>query len=277
MLSFTGCSYKTYYAIRIYDGPDCASAIARAQTGGDKGRDGIPDLTCTGTTGAGRTGYSRESTDPKPWTIADAPTPTNLVGRVLVIANRDAPAQPLACGEIVRQAGTTANGDAALPPVAVSAELIGLCSWRNLVPDAGPNCPDANAAVDCAATHCALSSCVSLCSDHVACIEGQSNPCSTGTDGASCGESDGCAACITPMHDCLTTFCLATLLCSTAPTPGGPCSKVEACCRTQGDFAQQCLDGARQLEGLGNGDTNCVSAMGDWDFNAHLPVPCAWN
>jgi hypothetical protein len=70
-------------------------------------------------------------------------------------------------------------------------------------------------------------------------------------------------------------FCSDIIHCAPPITPNGPCSKVEACCQSQGDFAARCLALARQLESLG-GDPSCVGAMSDWDFNSHLPVPCSW-
>ncbi len=271
VLSFTGCTFTHYYAVGLYDAPDCAGAIAHIKSGNFAGRDDIPELTCTGTTGFAHVFYSRASGDPEPWTIADEPAPSNVVGRVLVIRDRDAPFRPLACGKVVRT--DSAAVGAALPAVAVSAELIGFCAF-NLSLAAGAACQDPEPAVSCTDTHCGLSECVGVCSDHIGCVEGQPDPCATST--SVCGVTDGCASCLTRVRECMYGFCLPALLCSAPPTPGGPCSKVEACCQTQGDFAQQGLDGAHQLERLG-GDPNCVSAMTDWDFNAHLPVPCKWD
>jgi len=44
----------------------------------------------------------------------------------------------------------------------------------------------------------------------------------------------------------------------------------------QGDFAPMCFDLVHLLENLG-GDINCASAMNDWDFVTHIPVPCEFD
>jgi hypothetical protein len=273
-LSFTGCVFNTFYAVQLYDASSCDDAVARIARGDDRGRDGVPSVSCTGTSGFALVRYSRENGDALPWTIGDAPSPTNLVGRALVIQERDAPTRALACGMIARGPDDPAAdaGGAAIPPVTVSAELAGYCAFSSAVPSGALSCATAQKAVDCANVHCDLAGCLGVCADHVACVEGQPDACAAS---GACEPSSTCATCIQDLENCMIGFCFASLACA-VPTPGGPCSKLEACCNQQGKFAEECLDGIHGLETLG-GDLSCSSAMNDWDFNAHLAVPCQWD
>jgi hypothetical protein len=269
ILMFTGCVLPTNYAARFYDAPDCASALAMVGNA-DDARDGIASLTCTGTTGFARVSYSRLSTDPVPWTIAEQPSNGNIVGRVLVLETRDAPFQALACGKVVRAPDEAPA--APLPPVGASAELAGLCVWKALQTTSGATCPDANAVAGCAGTHCRISDCVGACADHVSCVEQLASPCDATTP---CPTSDACTTCEADLQNCMVGFCLPELSCGPKATPGGPCLKVEQCCDKQGAYAEQCLDAIQLLANLG-GDASCSSAMNDWDFITHLHVPCTF-
>lgn len=273
-LSFTGCEFNTFYAVQLYDAPSCDSALSQIARGDDRGRDGVPSVGCTGTSGFALVRYSRENGDALPWTIGDAPSATNLVGRALVIQQRDAPTHALACGMIARGPDVpAADADgASLPPVAVSAELTGFCAFNPVLSSGGASCTTAQKAVDCATVHCDLAGCLGVCADHVTCVEGQSDVCAAS---GTCQPSSACAGCMEGLENCMIGFCFASLACA-MPTPGGPCSKLEACCNQQGKFAEGCLDGIHALEALG-GDPSCSSAMTDWDFNTHLAVPCPWD
>jgi hypothetical protein len=79
---------------------------------------------------------------------------------------------------------------------------------------------------------------------------------------------------MTRVFMCSLNYCEDIVAC-TQPTPGGPCSKLEDCCRTQGDYADRCLALVHQLGGL-SGDPSCLGVMQDWDWNTHLPVPCTY-
>jgi len=272
-LSFTGCEFNTFYAVQLYDASSCDSVVSRIARGDDRGRDGVPSVACTGTSGFALVRYSRENGDPLPWTIGDAPSSTNLVGRALVIQERDAPTRALVCGMIARGPDVpAAEGGAPLPPVAVSAELTGYCAFHPATTSGIASCTSAQKAVDCANVHCDLAGCLGVCADRVACVEAQPDACAA-TD--SCQPSSACAGCMQDLESCMIGFCLPSLACA-MPTPGGPCSQLEACCNQQGKFGEGCLDAIRALEAIG-GDPSCSSAMNDWDFNTHLAVPCRWD
>ena len=155
-------------------------------------------------------------------------------------------------------------------PVDLRAAIAGSCAFSALAPDASPPCPDPGALVDCATAHCGLSTCVGECSDYLSCLKGQPSACTPGN----CAMSPACSACTSGMTPCLLGFCEDQVGCGKV-TPGGPCSRVEACCRTQGDYTDQCLMLTQEFEKL-SGDPSCVGVMTDWDWNTHIPVPCTY-
>jgi hypothetical protein len=74
-------------------------------------------------------------------------------------------------------------------------------------------------------------------------------------------------------------FCEDTFRCAAPPTPGGPCTQLEACCATQRDGrAPGCLAFVQRIEKL-SGDPSCIGAMHDWDFltNGANDPPCAFD
>ena len=146
------------------------------------------------------------------------------------------------------------------------AQAAGICTLRPS-PDAG--CPDPGRLVDCACTHCDLSACLANCSDYVTCLQEESATCAN-----DCPAPPACAACLSQMGECEYGFCLDVVGCAT-PTPGGPCSKLEACCELQGPRVQSCLYTVQVVETLG-GDTSCVGLMHDQDFLTHgaFDPPC---
>lgn len=273
VVTFNGCILGQYYAARFYDTPDCTTALAQVGQGDYADRDGIAKVSCTGTSGFAHFSYSRSNEDPRPWTIADQPSSENVVGKVLVLETRNAPVQALACGKVARAPDQPPAGP--LPPVEVAGQLAGFCTWSSQVAVKTADCPKASTFVDCADVHCDVTKCNAPCADLVTCVEGLTNACDV-TGVAACPVSDACNACRQDLQGCAVNFCLTTLGCSAPPTPGGPCTKLEQCCAKQGDAAEGCLDSIRLLAQTG-GDVSCASGMNDWDFNAHLKVPCDWS
>jgi hypothetical protein len=182
--------------------------------------------------------------------------------------------QPLACGEIVQapdDAGLASDAPSSIIAAStaiIRAQIAGLCLYRTFSPTG--QCPDPEKLSDCACTHCNLSACLSQCSSYVACLQADPDAgCAT-----SCVMDSTCATCETGMLACLLGFCPEAVECA-VPTPGGPCSQVEACCARQGPRAQHCLALIQQLAMLG-GDPSCIGEMHDWDFltNEAYDPPC---
>jgi hypothetical protein len=267
-VSVTGCVNGDPYPVIIHEGAACTSALLQDPEWDAPRGEGILGLTCTGNSGVGLLYYARPSSDPKPWSVG-GPSSSDVIGHVLVIHD-PATMQPLACGTI---AAAPEDADASttggpVPSALIRAQLAGLCLYRTISPTG--QCPDPETLAGCACTHCDLSTCLSQCSDYVTCLEGEPDAgCAS-----SCSMDATCAACGNDMLRCLLGFCPDAVECA-VPTPGGPCSQVEACCARQGPRAQQCLGMVEQIAKLG-GDTSCIGTMHDWDFLTHeaYDPPC---
>jgi hypothetical protein len=272
-VSITGCVSGSAYPVIIHEGDACTSAMLQGPDWDAPRGDGIPGLTCTGTSGIGLLYYARPSTDPKPWSVG-GPASSAVTGHVLVIHD-PATMEPLACGAIVQApddgglaSDAPSSNPGAVPSAMIRAQIAGLCLYRMISPT--EQCPDPEKLSDCACTHCGLSSCLGQCSNYASCLEADLDAgCAS-----SCVIDPACAACGNDMLRCLLAFCPDAVGCA-VPTPGGPCSQVEACCAKQGSRAQQCLAAVRQIETLG-GDPSCIGTMHDWDFltNEAYDPPC---
>jgi hypothetical protein len=274
-LHLKGCvPYLQGYPLRVQEGDSC-DALGEVWDG-ERGS-GIAAVYCDGTTGLSEFYYSRSSEDAKArWTLG-GPAGTDLVGKLLVLHDPISD-EPLACGEIVAEAeadaGAAMGSDAGQqlePRLEARAALAGACTLKAAVRDtADDQCPDPETLVDCATTHCELSSCYSQCQDYITCLEPEADVCAA----PSCTIDQTCIACMSRVFACEIDFCVDAIACG-KPTPGGPCSKLEDCCRTQGDFTDRCLMLVHQLASL-SGDPTCVGVMKDWDWNTHLPVACTY-
>ena len=264
----SGCEpFLKGYPLRIHAGSSCADPKSLGADLDQEDAGAEPLVYCNGTAGNGAAYYSRPSTDARPWTFG-GPTSTNILGRVLVIHDPVSGA-PLACGEIpTSPAGPPDAGTAPAVALNLKADLAGDCTYASLAPDASPPCPDPQALVDCATDHCGLAECLGPCTDYLTCLKAQPDPCRA----TNCTKDSACGACTGAFFGCLASFCLDQVGCAHV-TPGGPCSELEACCQTQGDYVQSCQRSIHQIEKLG-GDTSCVGTIHDWDWNTHIPVVC---
>jgi hypothetical protein len=268
-IGMRGCAIGKTYPLFIQAGGDCSSASLLGARWDSPRGENINEIMCTGTTGMGRTFYTRPKQDAKPWTIGN-PAASNILGHVLV-AYDSATLQPIACGPIVRAEDAppvTAPAKGQGPSSELKAQLAGLCLGRQIVRDNAQTCPDPEALARCAGAHCELDACVPICADYLACLEQESDPCQS-----ACLPDNPCSDCQNKVWQCTLGFCLSEIACASPVTPDGPCAQLEACCAMQGDGAASCLETVHLLEKL-SGDPSCFGAMHDWDTTSHLSVPC---
>lgn len=274
-LSITGCviGNGTGYPVRIDEGSACAATTSQGSVWDAPRGDGITGVSCTGNSGVGLAYYTRLGSDPKPWSVG-GPSSSDVLGHTLVILDPST-MQPVACGPIELMADAGASLDASSSDgggvrADIRAQIAGYCQYEALSPT--PACPVPQRVVDCACTHCDLSACLSACSDFATCLEGEPDACAT-----SCPVDQACSDCMSSVQQCLLGFCLDDVACA-VPTPGGPCSKVEACCTMQTSRAQECLATVQKIEKL-SGDPSCVGLMHDQDFLTNIAndPPCNFN
>jgi hypothetical protein len=276
-VQFRGCALiNSAYPQVILAGSDCSDA---AMLGAHWAHgEGIPAAMCTGTTGQGRTFYTRSKTDDNAWTIGK-PDSTNLLGHVLVVYDPDT-LQPAACGVIGRadDIATPATMTTTMttpPSLAARAVVAGMCLSQMIVRDNQNACPDPTQLTQCASAHCELDACLATCASFTACVDHNITPDADACGGMwKCSLDEACATCQGNITQCTFGFCSDVVACASPVSPDGPCAKLEACCAMQGDdSAQSCLDTVHLIEKL-SGDPSCYGAMHDWDTTAHLKVPC---
>lgn len=267
-----GCARATKYLLFIQDGRDCSDATLQDPRWDGARGEGLPPVSCAGVSNGGRSYYSRAKSESKPWTIG-TPEASNVLGHVLVVYDPDS-LEALACGEIVRAqdaALSTPQARATGPSQRVRAAIGGMCVGQMIVRDDTHECPKPREVDECATEHCEFDACLESCKDYSACLAtAPDDPCSLQF---SCEISTECARCTGEVFSCAFGFCPEVLTCAAPVTPGGPCSKLEACCALQGDKSVDCFETVRLIERV-SGDPSCYGAMHDWDLNSHLPVPC---
>jgi hypothetical protein len=271
VINTMGCVLGKPYPVYIQEGTDCSAATLLGSHWDSPRGENIATLQCTGTTGLGRTFYTRLSSDKKPWTVGN-PGSSDVLGHVLVVYDPTT-LQPAACGQIVRSDPVELDAGSArdnTTPVALRAQIAGLCLAKMIVRDNTQECPNPAELAKCASEHCALDACVAKCTAYLACVGADADPCSAGF---SCAIDDECSNCQLDVSMCAFGHCSDLVACAAPITPGGPCSQLEACCAMQGDGAASCLDTVHALEKF-SGDPTCAGAMQDWDTTAHLAVPC---
>lgn len=270
---FNGCPSTAELRLFIQDGTDCSTATLEGRHWNGAHGEGIPDVPCIGVSGQGRGAISRASDEDAPWTIGGS-SDSDVLGHALVAYDR-ATGAALACGVIklddsAPPAPAGDGGAASDVPLKGRAQIAGLCLGASLVRDNTQNCPDPKELSDCAQEHCQLDSCVATCADYLACTTKADDPCSVAF---TCEIDKDCSTCQNAVAMCALSFCSEQFSCAAPPTEGGPCSQLRACCALQGDMANSCLELVKQIESL-SGDPSCRGVMSDWDFVAHLPVPC---
>lgn len=257
------------YPVRLYEDARCEQLEQKSATWdgarGTLGRNAF----CLGSAGA-RLYDSRASTQAKPWSIGGAKS-SDLIGRAIAVIDPDT-GEPLACGKIELPDGgapVEPSEPVEQPSPRVAAEVAGSCLLRlgPPRPDAGAACPDLEKLGECALVHC-VGPCVSVCAQHIACIEAHPD-CS-----GSCVADDACNKCVDGAQ-CTFGHCRKQISCAPPPTPNGPCTEFRACCMRQGPLVGSCLEYATQLEEIA-GDTSCLGALEDWDVNTNFTYrsPC---
>ena len=266
-LTLTQCRKPYAYPVFIYPGTDCSQLDGRSKPwDGTRGTLSSKAF-CFGPAGA--LFDTRPTRSNLPWTIG-GPASSNLLGRAVAIHDPDTNL-PLVCATISAAEGgklAAAAAPVARPPNLVTAQLAGLCVLGPGAFGQG-TCPNLDTLADCALTHC-VASCLDVCSEYVSCLGGAGSACS-----AQCQPSPGCASCLGTSTQCMLGFCQDELACAPAPTPGGPCTALRACCARQGALVESCNHYADLVERL-SGDASCLGALSDWDVNTHYTYrsPC---
>jgi hypothetical protein len=152
----------------------------------------------------------------------------------------------------------------------VEAIFLGVCVALSIATDA-TMCRGIDTYLDCSSKQCDLQACSALCKEHLQCIAEATDRCPADT---ACPESDECLACHRSVLACTIQHCQGILKCAT-PTAGGPCAKVEECCKTQRDptNCRGWLESQSQLAG----DEGCAMLLKSSGFlrvYANDP-PCA--
>lgn len=257
----------------IQEGRDCSDETLSGPHWDTPRGEGIPAVTCLGVSGQGRVAVTRTSDDKKPWSIGGS-TESDVLMHAVVVYDA-ASGAPIACGVVMRDESapepTVQDPEATRDvPLLARAQIAGLCTGQSIVRDNAQACPDPKALTACSQEHCQLDACVATCADYVTCTSKADDPCSVTF---TCPIDEPCATCQRTVQMCMFGFCADQLACAAPATPGGPCSQLAACCGLQGEMAASCLETVRLIEKL-SGDPSCFGAMHDWDFFAHLPVPC---
>lgn len=104
-LTLSGCVDGKVYPAHIHTGPGCTDATAQGGHWDTTRGEGIPSITCAGTTGT--TTINRAATDPTTaWSVGGAAA-TNVIGHVIVVHDPDVTTTRISCGAITTLA--TAN------------------------------------------------------------------------------------------------------------------------------------------------------------------------
>lgn len=267
-LLLRGCRVPYLYPVRIYAGSDC-SALKFGSEPWDGARGTLKDsLLCIGSAG-GSLYESRLTDEPQPWTLGGSAS-SDLIGRTLAVLDPDT-GEPLVCGRIeVGKAGKpAASNDPGRPRHDTVTALANLCGFRAGPPPAGSaHCSDVEELADCAFEHC-VAACLDVCAEYAACLDAASNTCA-----GECQAPDECQACL-GSASCSLAFCSKVVLCTSAPTPGGPCTELRECCKRQGPLVEACMSFVDVVEAL-SGDPSCIGTLNDWDFNTNVAYrsPC---
>jgi hypothetical protein len=113
--------------------------------------------------------------------------------------------------------------------VSVEAVLVGACETMRIATDAS-KCVGLEQLVKCGSEQCGLAACMATCQDYVQCVTGSDQRCAAALG---CSRSPECSICLSSLQVCsLALKCVGLYTCATT-TPGGACSKLEACCSTQ--------------------------------------------
>lgn len=96
----SGCQSGKEYPIHLHEGGSCESAMTQGGHWDMTRGEGIPNIRCGGRAGA--TTLMRPKSDPSTaWSVGDG-SPTDVVGRTVVIHDADDPMVRIACGVIAK-------------------------------------------------------------------------------------------------------------------------------------------------------------------------------
>jgi hypothetical protein len=154
----------------------------------------------------------------------------------------------------------TPDGGARGPKLSAEASFLGLCNVHKLATDPS-QCTGYDPLLVCVKAQCGFDACRATCQDYVQCLAGLDDPCPGFT---SCSRTDACTRCTGEFQACaMTPKCFGIYSCATA-TPGGTCSKLEACCATQRS-PLACTSFMSAASGL-RGDQGCDMLLHDPGF-----------
>ena len=97
-ITLNGCTAGKAYPVHIHTGSACTDTTTQGGHWDMTRGEGIPNITCSGTTGT--TTYNRVATDATlKWSVADG-SATDVVGHTIVVHDPDMPMTRIACGTI---------------------------------------------------------------------------------------------------------------------------------------------------------------------------------
>lgn len=271
-LRMRGCAGDAAKPVAIVEARDCASIMAASDAwDGERGA-GIPGVRCSGAaSGEGTVRYSRRNDVASRWHVGDG-SAQDVVGRAIALFDPLSGA-PTACG-IVEAAPervlVAAPPESEAPSVETRAVLAGSCFAKLTSGGALGACNDSAALSACAVEHCELGACIAACEGFSACVEGLADPCN---ELFTCEVGEACSSCQLEVQACTYGFCGEHLACPAIPRPDGPCTQLNACCTLQAERAESCLEVASFI-GAFAGEASCINGLSDWDFVAHMRVPC---
>jgi hypothetical protein len=136
----------------------------------------------------------------------------------------------------------------------VEAIFLGACIvWSGAVDF--NKCSDLNAWIKCARDKCALDACLDTCKEHMDCVTASTDRCPANT---ACPWNDACMKCMFETLSCNASERCTNLYTCAAPSAGGPCEKLDACCKSQ--RTQTTCSQLVEALGLLRGDQGCIEA-----------------
>lgn len=143
---------------------------------------------------------------------------------------RAGPADGATDAALVADVGSpTSASDEAGAKLSAQAVLAGACETMRIAADAS-KCVGLEQLVSCSNEKCDLATCMATCQEYLECVTSADQPC---TVAQRCGRSVECSLCMSSVQTCsLAVTCFGLYSCATT-TPGGACSKLQACCATQ--------------------------------------------
>lgn len=140
----------------------------------------------------------------------------------------------------------------------IDSAFSGLCIVQMMSPVAS-SCRGLAEILDCARQKCGFDACATQCSDYIQCLEAADDPCIASI--SACTHGEPCLTCQTNLQGCIWIDKCSGIFTCGSTTEGGPCTKLEACCKTQRD-PTACSGFVSQFSMIG-GDTSCQMLIDD--------------